>query len=452
MLNTQDNEMLCRVSASTPMGEFLRRFWTPILLSSELPEPDCDPVEVRLFGEDLVAFRDTGGNVGLLTAFCPHRRAPLFYGRNEEHGIRCVYHGWKFDVHGHCVEMPTEPAESSFQDKVRARSYPIQEWGSVIWAYLGPPDKKPELPHLEWGFVADRQRNIVKYNQECNFVQALEGDIDSTHAPFLHGALAGAPDLPVLERLRMARQAGADTSIYQRAAERDFYAAEVPPRWNLAYTDYGVAGANARTAGPGSQYWRVNLFLLPFYTYFPASPIDTRGHTHMWIPEDDEHTRVWCIMWAPHEDLTPEERDSVLGTSRPHIGTLDPATGRLRATKANHFLIDRKLQRTTSYSGIMGIREQDTAVVEGMGAIADRTQEHLGTSDALIIAMRRSLLNNAKALVRGREPKAATHGGVYRVRAWAGVLPEDVNIFEGADPVGKMTAKIPAGAQPPAGR
>jgi hypothetical protein len=251
-----------------------------------------------------------------------------------------------------------------------------------------------------------------------------------------------------MERLRLARLEGGEGTLYRQPSERNFFAADVPPRWNIAYTDYGVAGANARPAGDDARYWRVNMFLLPFYTYFPATPPEVRGHTHIWVPRDDVSTQVWCIIWAPKEHLTHAERESILGTDRPHIGTLDLATGRLRATKANHFLQDRTLQRTTSFTGIGGIREQDTAVVEGMGAIADRTQEHLGTSDALIIAMRRSLLNSAKALLRGREPVPATQGSVYRVRAWAGVLKNDVNIFEGSEALEHTTAKIPDGLVP----
>ena len=190
MLNAQDNELLCRVGPGTPMGELLRRFWVPL---SSVPRtclnPDCDPVELRVFAEDYVAFRDTNGRIGILEALCPHRRAPLFYGRNEERGLRCIYHGWKFDVEGNCVDMPSEPAQYEFSKKVRPIGFPAEEWGGVIWGYFGPADKKPELPQVEWFRVPPSHRYMVKYNQECNFVQATEGDIDSSHIGFLHREL-----------------------------------------------------------------------------------------------------------------------------------------------------------------------------------------------------------------------------------------------------------------------
>ena len=161
MLNIEDNEYLTKIGPGTPMGTLFRRYWMPFLMSSELPGPDCDPLRVRLLGEDLVAFRDTNGKVGLLDNYCPHRRASLFFGRNEECGLRCVYHGWKFDVDGNCVDMPSEPAESNFKDKVHITSYPTQDWGGVLWAYLGPKDQTPELPQLEWARVPEDHRFVT---------------------------------------------------------------------------------------------------------------------------------------------------------------------------------------------------------------------------------------------------------------------------------------------------
>ena len=162
MLNAQDNELMCKVGPGTPMGEVLRRFWAPILISEDLPEPDCNPKEVRLLGEDFVAFRDSNGEIGFVEALCPHRRAPLFYGRNEHEGLRCIYHGWKFDVEGNCVDMPSEPAQYEFAKKVRPIGFPTREWGGIIWAYIGPSDRIPELPQLEWCRVPAEHRNLAK--------------------------------------------------------------------------------------------------------------------------------------------------------------------------------------------------------------------------------------------------------------------------------------------------
>ena len=407
MLSTADNELLCRVGAGSPMGVYLRRFWIPALMSSQLPGPDCDPVELRLLGEDLMAFRDTSGTVGVLKALCPHRQAPMYYGRNEEGGMRCIYHGWKFDVTGACVDMPSEPPDSNFKEKVRSIGYPVVEQAEMLWVYMGPADRQPALPGLEWMRVAASQRNLVKYNQECNFVQAIEGDIDSSHIGFLHKSLT-----------QLRNPQGADITARYTSLDQ-------APRWIVEPTDYGLMLAARRDAEADSFYWRINQFYLPWYTTI-AGPLDqSRGHGHIWVPVDDEHTEVWCVIWSPTESLRDEERWRILHGPTPHIASLDPATGKLRATKANHFLQDRGAQRHVSFTGILGVREQDTAVVEGMGAVVDRTNEHLGTSDMAIIGMRRQLLNGAKALLRGVEPVAAERAELYHPRAWSAVLSRE---------------------------
>src|SRR5579885_1952307 len=175
MLSQEENELITRVGPGTPMGAALRRYWLPALLVEELPAPDCPPVRVRLLGEDLVAFRDSMGQLGLLGAHCPHRGASLFFGRNEECGLRCVYHGWKFDVAGACVDMPSEPEESTFKERVRATAYPCVERGGVVWTYMGPPALQPPLPELEWALLPEPQRYASKRLQECNWLQAMEG-------------------------------------------------------------------------------------------------------------------------------------------------------------------------------------------------------------------------------------------------------------------------------------
>ncbi|MEK9658381.1 MAG: Rieske 2Fe-2S domain-containing protein [Chloroflexota bacterium] len=405
MLTREDNELLCQTTAGTPMGEMLRRFWIPFAMVDQLPSPDCDPIEVHLLGEHLVGFRDSSGRLGLVEDFCPHRGAPLFYGRNEENGLRCIYHGWKFDVDGRCLEMPSEPAKSNFKDKVRLVSYPVREMGNVLWAYMGPKEKVPGLPHLEWAQLNASQVHMVRYNQECNWVQALEGDIDSSHVGFLHrGAL------------------GQEMAASQEDIQHLMF--DTSPRWIVENTEYGVMlAAQRNTKDPSKDYWRINQWLEPFVTMIPPAIHQRRAHGHMWVPLDDEHTEVWCVQWAPDEEISQGERLLVEGGPLPHIATKDPVTGRLRATKENHFLQSRELQRKGLYSGIVGVREQDTAVVEGMGAIARRWREHLGTSDLPVIAMRRRLVNDAKALAAdGTEPMAARSGEVFGVRSWTALL------------------------------
>src|SRR5207253_3303211 len=184
MLARADNELLTRVGPGTPMGNLLRCFWQPFALASELPGADCDPLRVRLLGEDLVAFRDTNAAVGLVQNNCPHRGASLFFGRNEESGLRCVYHGWKFDTSGACVDVPGEPAESDLRSRVRALTYPVREHGGVLWAYLGPAQDIPRLPELEWTHVPASQRYVSKRIQSCNYLQNVEGEVDSSHVSF----------------------------------------------------------------------------------------------------------------------------------------------------------------------------------------------------------------------------------------------------------------------------
>src|SRR5437867_4202726 len=195
MLGPEDNALLTQSGPGTPMGGLMRRYWVPFLLSSELPEPDCSPVRVTLLGERLVAYRDTDGRVGLLDVHCAHRGASLFFGRNEESGLRCVYHGWKYDLEGRCIDMPNEAPESnpstplrtSFKEKIHLKAYPCRERGGMVWTYMGPRELMPGLPELEWAVVPEGQSFASKRLQECNWLQAMEGGIDSSHISFLHG-------------------------------------------------------------------------------------------------------------------------------------------------------------------------------------------------------------------------------------------------------------------------
>ena len=416
MLSTADNALLTRVGPGTAMGEYLRRFWTPVLEASRLPEPDCDPVEVRILGEDLVAFRDSDGKIGLLQALCPHRQAPLFYGRSEERGLRCIYHGWKFDTGGACIDMPSEPADADFRAKVRTTAYPVREHAGILWAYLGPSSKMPaEVPHIEWTLVPDSHRHFLVYEQMCNFVQAIEGDIDSSHIGFLHRELFTNPGVAI-----------AGTG----GLSRSFAAHDLAPRWVVEPMDYGLMLAAQRHADEGRFYWRTNQWMLPYFTLV-ASDVEGRiGLGEMFVPVDDTHTQVWTLKWSLKAPLTDNDRYIMTNGAFPQVGTLDAASGRLRATKQNHFLQDRRYQRVGgSFTGIHGIREQDTAVVEGMGDIVDRTREHLGTSDMAVIAMRRILLNGAKALLQGEEPAVAHQPDAYGVHAWSAVLGQDRDGF-----------------------
>jgi phenylpropionate dioxygenase-like ring-hydroxylating dioxygenase large terminal subunit len=410
MLSLSDNELLTRTSPGTPMGELFRRFWHPVLLTEELAEADGPPVRLRVLSEDLVAFRDTQGRVGIMDAYCPHRRAGMFFGRNEECGLRCVYHGWKFDVHGNCVEMPSEPPGSAFKDKVKIKTYPAVEYGGCIWIYMGPADKQPALPHFEWARVPETQRVVSRWLQECNYMQGVEGEIDSAHVSWLH-----AP-------LRM------EQSPF-RGRFHDAIITDGAPALTVKPTDYGFCYGARRAMTSGEYYWRVTQWLLPTFSLIPAKIFPRGGRC--WIPIDDSHISVIQYSYHPERPLTAEE---VQGQkSRPEI-----APGRYRLPDGytidicrdvrnadNDYLIDRHMQRTQNYTGISVIRTQDTAMTESMGGIVDRSQEHLGTTDAAVIAARRILLSMARALQAGIEPTAALQPDIYNVRAVDMVCKED---------------------------
>src|SRR5579864_5113284 len=404
MLTKVDNEYLTRTDPGTPMGAFVRRFWFPAMLSDELPEPDGAPLRVKLLGESLVAFRDSNGDVGMIQNNCPHRGASLFFGRNEEAGLRCVYHGWKFDVTGRCVDMPNEPAESDFKDKVRAQVYPCVDRGGVIWIYMGPPELKGEVPGLEWAMVPPEQRHLTKRLQQSNYLQAVEGGIDSSHISFLHSSLKNL-----------------------RGGISDFVASDKHPHFEVLETDYGLLVGARRDAGPSEYYWRVSQFLVPFFQMIPAQ----RGGPvsgHVWVPIDDENCWAWSMSWHPSRPLTDQEVANYRSGNGIHA-TVD-ARYRPLANKDNDYLIDRGLQRTETYTGIRGIGEQDMACQESMGAIFDREHERLGASDTAIIGMRRQLLRMARQLEAGVEPEMAKAPGVYHVRSTSFVIKRDESWVE----------------------
>jgi phthalate 4,5-dioxygenase oxygenase subunit len=405
MLSREENERLTRVGPGTPMGELFRRFWLPAMLSTELPEPDCPPVRLRLLGEDLVAFRDTSGRAGVLAAHCPHRGASLFFGRNEECGLRCVYHGWKFDVEGRCVDMPNEPPESNFKDKVRQRAYPAREAGKVVWVYMGPSDLLPELPQLEWTLVPDDHVYAHKRIQDCSWLQNLEGELDSSHISFLH---------------RDTRLSALPLFVFNEGA----------PRFTVLPTDYGLLVGAQRRESETTDYWRLTQFLLPSYTMIPAVPEKFIDFTAA-IPIDDEHMIGLTVAWRPDRPLS--EADVARIETWDYVySEVDPKTFRPVRNRENDYLIDRSIQKTVSFTGIKGVRDQDHAVQEGMGAIVDRTTEHLGSADAAVIQARRLLLRLLDELEQGQEPYAASHGATYRVRSAVFNLERSASFEEAA--------------------
>lgn len=395
MLTREDNWLLTRTGPGTPMGELWRRFWLPALLPSELPTADCPPTRIRILGENLVAFRDRNNRIAFIAENCPHRGASLFFGRNEEAGLRCVYHGWKFDVDGQCIDMPNEPAESNFKNKVRITVYPGEAWGGLIWIYMGPQQLRPQLPELPWCIVPQEHRYVDKWLQSCNFAQAQEGEIDSSHISFLHSNLDPAS----------RNQPGPSRTSQVRASRQDG-----SPNLTVQETDAGFVYGSRRSAPDGTYYWRVTQFLLPNYSIIA----DTMGG-RCWVPMDDEHCWAFGYRWNQERPMTEDElkpfREGASSFARKV-----PNTFNTLANAGNDYLIDREVQRTQTYTGIWGVREQDLAMVESMGPISNRTKEHLGTADIAIIESRRLLLRLARELQEGREPYTASHAECYRVQ------------------------------------
>ena len=420
MLSREENQLLTQTGPGTPAGEYFRRYWLPALLASELPAPDCPPVRVRLLGEDLIAFRDTKGQIGIVDEFCPHRRASLFWGRNEECGLRCVYHGWKFDVNGDCTEMPNEPPEYAFQNRVRTIAYPAREYGGVIWAYLGPSEFTPELPKLEWARVPDTHRYVSKRSQETNYLQAVEGGIDSSHSNFLHASVEAF-------RLTDSYVEKVKDSTNLRAK---YHVLDKAPRFFVKNTDYGLIIAVRRNAEEDTYYWRLTQFLLPSHTIIPYQP-GYSIHGHCWVPRDDETCWVWTTSWNPDAPLSEEERNAIREETFVHA-KVDAVTFRPLRNKDNDYQMDRNAQHTASMTGIHGFAAQDQAIQESMGPIVDRTRERLGTSDTGIIAARKLLLQEIRKLENGQEPFAAQHGDAYWVRSASLLLKREIEFDEGA--------------------
>ena len=419
MLSKEDNELLCRVGPGTPMGNLMRQYWIPAARSDELPVPDGAPMRVRLLGEDLIAFRTTFGAVGIVQNACPHRGASLFFGRNEEEGLRCVYHGWKFDVSGACVDMPSEPAESNFKTKVRTKAYPVQERGGIIWAYMGDRVKPPPLPDLEANMLEAGETVMYLYSMECNWMQGWEGEMDTVHAAFLHSGATRVEDTVP------------GTFAYYQAKHRDAMFSVMDTEWG---TSYGVR----RPAEEDTYYWRIAHLLFPFYAMVPTGVLGLEVRFRAYVPIDDYNTMVWTI-----NTLQPDRQRAVVPRGAAAGGTavqLDyrPNTTewlgrwRMKANLSNDFLVDRDLQKSgESFSGIRGIRQQDAAVTGSMGPIYNRSAEHLGTTDALIIRTRRRAIAAAKALRdEGILPPGVDEPAIYRQRSGGVILPRPADWWD----------------------
>jgi phthalate 4,5-dioxygenase len=415
MLSAEDNEMLTRTGAGTPMGELFRRFWVPVLLSRELPERDGPPVRARVMGEDLLAFRDSDDRIGLVDPRCPHRGANLFFGRNEERGIRCVYHGWKFDVCGNCVEIPTMARDEGTRSRVHITAYPTREWGDLVWAYMGPPQHQPEIPEMDFALVPPSHRFVTKKLQQCNWAQACEGALDTAHFSFLHIPLSAPEVTPSRQRHPMA--------------EATRWMMEDPrPVFHVVEHDAGLLLAASRRADGEDLYWRITQFLMPNHSLAPGSAPGESIFGQAWVPIDDQSCWVYVYSWNPQRPLREKESRFIPGVPSVHA-EVDENWVPIR-NRGNDYLIDRFAQKTKSFTGIEGISEQDAAIQDSQGLIADRTREHLGPTDLGVVRFRRLILEAARALHNGIEPAAAAAPHAYRVRSGGTVAPAVMPVTE----------------------
>ena len=405
MLTAEENDLLTHTGPETAMGQYFRRFWQPVLLSEELPEPDGDPLRVTVLGEELIAFRDTDGRVGLVDRECPHRGADLFFGRNEKCGLRCVYHGWKFNVEGKAVDLPNVPPGVRHHETVQLKAYPTREFGEIVWAYLGPTENEiPEVPHMEFGFVTPPKRYVTKQLMECNWAQVMEGDLDTSHFSFLH---MPAPSVPSNEN----RDAPADERRLKWIRN------DPMPKFQILEHDVGFVVGGARSTDEADEtYWRMTQYSVPANGTGPSTMPGETYFGFTLVPITDISCWMYCYAWNPERDLGNEERHKLETTGHGIVAETDDYYVPIR-NRSNDYEIDRNVQRTQTFTGVKGLAEQDIMIQQSQGLIADRTCENLTATDAAVVKFRRTVMEAARRLAENQEePKAPRRHESYKTR------------------------------------
>jgi phthalate 4,5-dioxygenase oxygenase subunit len=412
MLTAEENDLLCRVEGNAPMGQIMRRHWMPACLIEEVAEPDGTPIKLRLLGENLVAFRDTEGRVGIIDEHCPHRRASLALGRNEECGLRCLYHGWKFDVDGNCLEMPSESAESGLCEKVKIKAYPAREAGGFVWVYMGPREEMPQFESPAFSPTPTTRVSIVKVQVDSNWAQVLEGQIDSAHSSTLHSS-----------DMRPARVDGAKAtdSVWLRPST------DKAPRLQTQRTPYGFRYAALRRpiANAATQdYVRITVYVAPFLSLIP--PNNAYNVASLNIPMDDTHTYFYFLAWHETGGI---DQEAWRKFNAAQVGIdLDRNYRRFR-TIENMFLQDRQAMKLGDFTGIKGIPTQDMAMWETMGPIVDRTKDRLGASDLAVVEFRKMMVDAARTMRSGGTAIGTTEPRIphAKLSSFEGIVPKTVN-------------------------
>ena len=412
-MTPEENDLLCRVEGHAPMGQLMRRHWIAACLSEEV-EPDGPPVKTRVLGEALVVFRNTHGRIGVLSEFCAHRRASLLYGRNEECGLRCLYHGWKFDVEGNVLEMASEPDNSNIAGRVKQKAYPAREVGGFVWCYMGPSNEMCEFQAPAFAPTVQTRVSATKVRVRCNWAQVLEGQIDSAHSSTLHSS-----------DMVPARVDGAKaTEVHWLRPSTD-----KAPGFQIERTSYGFRYAAIRRPiinESTHNYIRTTVYIAPFTALIP--PNNVHNVATLLTPEDDYTTMFYFIAWngtdKPGIDVQSWRRFNVLEWGK----DVDHHFNSLR-TADNFYQQDRTAMRAGNFTGIKGIPNQDIAMWESMGAITDRSQERVGTSDIAVSAFRRLMVEAAIAVREGKPAIGTTEPRIPHasISSFEGVVPKSTD-------------------------
>ena len=383
MVTARENELITRTGPGTPGGALMRRYWHPIALGPDIP-PGGAPQPIQILSEHLVLFRDEQGRVGLLGINCAHRCADLSFGRIEDGGLRCLYHGWLYDIEGRCLEQPGEPADSAYKDEVRQKAYVCKEMVGVVFAYMGT-DTPPLFPDYQFLHVPDDHCYTSKTYMSCNYLQALEGDIDPVHLSYLHST-AIPPD---------TRAVPGDT----RSASFH-YGNDRCPTLELELADFGVRIFSIRQAEGPKKYVRVTNFIMPNKAAIVGNEgrLNEGNQINWHVPTDDSHHLRFDI-------TINRERPLDMARYTGNVGSEVTPEGELVRARDNRYLQDRE-EMSETFTGMGGyFMAHDAFATESQGYIHNRTREHLGTTDKFIVAARRQILEGIKDVEAGKEPR-----------------------------------------------